>query len=48
LKGRLAVNKRANKIFDLKRFNINKLNEVLGKEKYKVRISDVGSVGKLR
>jgi hypothetical protein len=37
---RLAVNKQRSHIFYMGRFNLKKLNEVEGKEKYRVEISD--------
>jgi hypothetical protein len=37
---RLAVSKRAAQTFDMERLNLNKLDEVEGKEQYRVEISN--------
>jgi hypothetical protein len=37
---RLAVSKQTANRFHMERFNLNKLNEVKGKEQYRVQISD--------
>jgi hypothetical protein len=39
VKGRLAVNKQRSHRFHKERFNIKKLNEVEGKEQYRVEVS---------
>jgi hypothetical protein len=35
---RLAVNKQRSQRFDMERFNLKKLNEVEGKEKYRIDV----------
>jgi hypothetical protein len=37
---RLAVSKRTTQKFDMERFNLKKLDEVQGKEQYRVEISN--------
>jgi hypothetical protein len=37
---RLAVNKQGSQRFDMERFNLKKLNEVEGKEKFRVEVSN--------
>jgi hypothetical protein len=40
VKERLAVNKQRSQRFHMERFNLKKLNEVEGKEKYHVEVSN--------
>jgi hypothetical protein len=40
IRERLAVNKQGSHKFHLERFNLKKLNEVEGKEKYRVEVSN--------
>jgi hypothetical protein len=40
IRERLAVNKKGSHTFHMERFNLKKLNEVEGKEKYRVEVSD--------
>jgi hypothetical protein len=37
---RLAVNKQRSYRFDMERFNLNKLNEVEGKEQFRIEVSN--------
>jgi hypothetical protein len=40
VKERLAVNKQRSQKFDMERFNLKKLNDVEGKEQFRVEVSD--------
>jgi hypothetical protein len=40
VKERLAVNKQRSQIFDMERFNLKKLNDVEGKEQFRVEVSN--------
>jgi hypothetical protein len=40
IRERLAVNKKGSHKFHMERFNLKKLNEVEGKKKYRVEVSD--------
>jgi hypothetical protein len=40
IRERLAVNKQGSRKFHMERFNLKKLNEVEGKEKYHVEVSN--------
>jgi hypothetical protein len=40
IRERLAVNKQGSHTFPMERFNLKKLNEVEGKEKYRVEVSN--------
>jgi hypothetical protein len=40
IKGRLAVNKQGSHKFNMEIFNLKKLNEIEGKEKYRVEVSN--------
>jgi hypothetical protein len=40
LRERLAVNKQRSQRFDMERFNLNKLNDVEGKEQFRLEVSN--------